>query len=90
MQEKEKPELVRLETPAQWLIWRFNMRGHFCPMSENQAMLLKLLQAGKTFSEICGDFTSIMPEDEIVNFVAGTIRSWVDEGIFSAYQISAA
>lgn len=85
--EQEKPEITYLETPVQWLIWRFAMQAHFRSGTDDQMMLLDLLQQGRTFSEICDAFAAFMPEDQIANFVAGTMRDWVVEGVFSEYSV---
>jgi hypothetical protein len=86
--DKDKPELTPKETAIHWLIWRYDMKAHFCSATQEQFALLQLIQAGKTFSEICAELTQTMPEEEVVNFVAGTIRQWVEEGIFCEFSAS--
>lgn len=84
---KEKPEINRQQKPTHWLVWRFNRQGYFRSMDENQLWMMNAIQAGNTFSEVCTGLCESLGEDAVVPFVAQTLRSWIEEGIFSEFHL---
>lgn len=87
-QNADYPVLERLETPLVWLIWRYELRAHFCSVSAEQLTMINALQSGQTFSEVCAGLCEFLEEDQVVNFAAQTLRQWISEGIFSGFIVS--
>lgn len=88
-EEQTPPEVIQQEIPITWLFWRFNHEAYFISINEPQLAMLQLIQSNKNFGEICEDLTEFFAEEEVVQFAAGTLRSWVDQGIFSAVKLVA-
>lgn len=85
VQNGEKSVKQREKKPTYWLIWRFNRQTYFAPINENQFWMIRAIQAGSTFSEVCAGLCEHLGEDKVVPFVAETLRTWITEGIFSEY-----
>lgn len=81
----EKPTLARQEKPVHWLIWRFECKSYFRSMDENQLWMMRAIQNGSTFSDICTGLCDYLEEDKVILFAASTLRTWITEGIFSEY-----
>lgn len=86
-QEADQPDLTRKDAPQHWVVWRFNRQAFFRPLTEEQLFMLKLIEEGRTFSEICTELSASMNEDEVVNFAAQNLRQWIEEGIFSEFCV---
>jgi hypothetical protein len=86
----EHPALDRLEQPITWMIWRQNLRASFLSVTPEQLVMLQAIQNGDTFSEVCAKLCEFLSEEQVVTFAAQTLRQWINEGIFSEYQIKAA
>lgn len=84
---KEKPENRWQPTPTYWLIWRFRQQCHFRAVDANQLLILQSLQAGEAFSVACTQLCERMSEAEAVPLAAQTLRTWIEEGIFSEYSV---
>lgn len=88
LQNDQKPsDLNRQPNPTYWLIWRFNRKSYFRPLDENQHWMIRAIQKGSTFSDVCTGLCDYLEEDKIVPFAAETLRTWITEGIFSTFNI---
>ncbi|HVV67656.1 MAG TPA: DNA-binding domain-containing protein [Gammaproteobacteria bacterium] len=83
----EHPVLEPEEKPVTWIMWRFNLKSHFCTASPEQLWMLEAMQSGQTFSEICAGLCDWLTEDKVVSFAAETLRQWITEGIFSEFEV---
>lgn len=86
-QDIEHPVVELQEQPLAWLVWRFNLRSHFCSANAEQLAMFKAIQAGKPFSEVCAGLCEYLSEDQVVNFAAQTLRQWIAEGVFSEFKV---
>lgn len=89
LQEGKKPALDREKTPKHWLIWRFNRKSYFRPADENQLWMMRAIQKGSTFSDICTGLCDFLEEEKVIPFAAEALRIWIAEGIFSAFMVEA-
>lgn len=89
---EKPPEAQHQDTPKYWLVWRFEFLSYFNSLTEQESHMFKAIQAGKAFAEICEDLCQWFEDEEVVQFAAGVLRTWVSEGLFSAvnYEISVA
>lgn len=89
MKEKQhRLEASQNDLPTQWLFWRFTQEVYFNSLNEPQFAMLQGIQSGKNFGEICEDLTEYFAaEEEVIQFAAGNMRSWVEQGLFSAVNI---
>lgn len=85
-QKIERPQVLCKEKPENWIIWRFQLRSLFTAISSEQLTMLQAIQSGQTFSEVCATLCDLMSEDQVVTFVAQTLRQWINEGIFSEFK----
>lgn len=85
----EKPAIHRQKRPVHWLIWRFNCKSYFRSLDANQLFMMRNIQKGKTFSDVCTGLCKYLEEEKIISFAASTLRAWITEGIFSAFMIEA-
>ena len=86
LQETEKPTTDRQQKPTHWLIWRFDRKSYFRPMDDNQLWMMRAVQNGSTFSDICAGLCDYLEEDKVVPFTAETLRNWITGGVFSQYS----
>lgn len=87
LQNTEKPDMQRAKKPVHWLIWRFDRKSFFRPLDANQLFMIRSIQKGKTFSDVCTGLCKYLEEDKVISFAASTLRTWITEGIFSAFMI---
>lgn len=77
------PEILFQETPQFWLFWRQEQEVYFTSLSDQEYLLLKNLQDGKKFGEICEELCQYLEEEQVIQFAASRLRSWVEAGVFS-------
>lgn len=87
-QNHEKPIIEKQEMPTFWLMWRFDRRSYFRPLTEDQHRMIMAIQTGDVFSEVCEKMCEWLSEDRVVSFAAETLRHWINEGIFSAFIVA--
>ena len=89
MLEKETlPELVRQKTPSDWVIWRFQMTPYFESITPEQVWMMGAVSQEKTFAEICEGLCKWLPEEQVADFAAGTLRNWIEKGMFSGIKMA--
>lgn len=74
----------QLEEPQTWLFWRFNQQAYFAPLNEPQHHMLAAFIANKAFGEVCQELTQWFEEEEIIQFAAGNLRSWIEGGLLKS------
>lgn len=82
--EQATPNPIQSETKQHWLLWRFNLESYFAPLNTEQLFMLQAIQAGKNFGEICEELCQWLDEEEVIQFAAGNLRTWIGDGVFSA------
>lgn len=88
LREQEKPELTRQEEPTYWLLWRCNRQTFFRAMNAEQLWMMRAIQQGQTFSQVCEGLCELLEEEKVVPFAAETLRTWITEGVFSEFHLS--
>ncbi|MFT3741714.1 MAG: DNA-binding domain-containing protein [Gammaproteobacteria bacterium] len=81
------PALEPAPQPVSWVIWRYQQRALFRELSHQQLWMIEAIESGKPFAEICEGLCQWMSEDQVVNFAAQTLRGWIEEGLFSGYEV---
>lgn len=76
-----------MKTPTTYLIWRRGFDFAFVELNPPQADMLQHIFAGKTFGDICESLCQWLPEEEVVQFAGGNLRTWVEEGLFTALNV---
>jgi hypothetical protein len=87
MQEEPTPDVIQYDQPTEWLIWRFNLQSYFESISPEKSWMIRSLQEGKNFSEICEGLCQWLAEEEVAMFAAGSLRNWIEKGLFSAIRV---
>jgi len=84
----EKPiDLTLLDEPRKTLIWRYDNGAYFQSLSPEQAVLFNGIASGEIFSDLCEGMLAHFDEDEVVQWVAGTLQAWINDGIFTGNKI---
>jgi hypothetical protein len=82
MSADETPPRPELGTaPAPWLLWRQDLQNYFRSLSGVESAALDAALRGRSFGEICGDLSTLLPLEEIPAAAAGLLGSWADSGI---------
>lgn len=85
--EKKPIACEKLTESRMSLIWRLDRQAYFRDISSEQQVLFNGIQQGRCFAELCEMMLEHMGEDEVVSWVADTIRMWFTDGLFSSYTI---
>lgn len=81
-----KPSLERQSKPVHWLIWRFKQQSYFRQLDEQQLWMIRAIQKGSNFSDICSGLCEYLEEEKVIPFIAETLRTWITEGVFSKFS----
>lgn len=82
-EEKELPNAELKKNSNNFLFWRFELEPRFMPVTELQVKMFKKINENKSFGEICEEMCEYVPEEEVIQFAAGTLREWILAGVFS-------
>jgi hypothetical protein len=88
MFDQEKPALVYQDNIEHCLIWRFNQQSYFETLNPQRIWMVDAIQKEKTFAEICEGLCEWLPEEEIAQFAAATLRHWIEKGVFSEIKVA--
>jgi hypothetical protein len=88
MIEQEVPSIAINETTADWVVWRFDLKPFFESISEPKRWMLDAMQQGKTFAEICDGLCQWLPEEEVAQYAASVLGSWINMGMIATYKIA--
>lgn len=83
IKDNQPYEIRSAEQCINWLLWRFQQQTYFMPLSAEEYHVIKNLNEGKNFGEVCEELCQYLEEEQVVQFVAGTLRGWVEQGLFS-------
>lgn len=89
-QQQEQPSVTHLDEPAYWRFWRLGITPYFAPLSPPELCMLHSIQADKNFSDICELLCEWFEDEEVVQFAAGTLRTWINDCIISDMRFEAA
>jgi hypothetical protein len=82
-EDAEVPEPVRLGGAEQVLIWRKHAQPHFRSLSAQEAVALALVQAGRTFSQLCAALADSHGEAVAVGLAGRFLRTWIDDALLT-------
>lgn len=74
-----------LDEPACNLIWRYKNEIYFRSLTAEQAILMRAITDGEIFSDLCEKMLEYSDEDAVVQWVAGALQTWINNGMFSGY-----
>jgi hypothetical protein len=84
---EQAPEAVQQPESIHWMFWSCNNQAFFTPMNQQQYFMVNAIREGQSFGEICENLCEWLAEDEVIQFAAGTLRSWVGDGVFTTYTL---
>lgn len=82
------PNFERYSDSMHWMFWRYDNQSYFTSLNQQQYTMLNAIREGKTFAEICEDLCECLEEEEVIQFAASTLRSWVGDGVFSSLHLT--
>lgn len=88
LEQENVPELIKYERPNNWVIWRYDLKSFFESVSNEQVWMMEAIKQEKTFSEICEGLCQWLPEEEVAMYAAGSLRNWIEKGLFSAIKVA--
>jgi hypothetical protein len=81
---EERPELVLLPEPIEWLAWRHELRTRFRSLPGSEAAVLDAARAGNCFGELCEQLRAQLGERAAPAQAASLLRTWVEAGLIVA------
>ena len=67
-----------------YLVWNSGLEPCFMRLAGPSVLLAAAIDQGQSFLELCETMAQVVPEDELVALVSGTIRSWLEAGLLTA------
>lgn len=64
------------------LIWRHDCEAYFCVLTAEQSYLVHAIAKNESFGDLCETMLKYFDEEEVVQWVANTLQTWLSEGIF--------
>lgn len=86
--EQDPPEIVREDQPKDWVVWRLDLQSYFDALTTEQVWMMSNINQGKTFAELCEGLCQWLPEEEVGQFAAGSLGTWLQKGIFSGFMVA--
>jgi hypothetical protein len=80
---EQRPEWSVQAEPAQWLIWREDLKTFFRALGPPEAEALDAARSGASFGEICLKLATHFSEAEIPARAAGYLRQWLGSGLLT-------
>jgi hypothetical protein len=81
------PEINREESKGGWIIWRYALSSYFESVTPAQVGMIQAIREEKTFAELCEGLCQWLPEEEVAQFAAASLRNWLEKGVFSAINV---
>jgi hypothetical protein len=88
MVEQEAPESHIDENTSDWVIWRFELKPFFESISEAKFWMLGAIEQGKTFAEICEGLCQWFSEEEVAQYAASVLGSWINMGMIATFRVA--
>lgn len=83
--EPQPPE--QLAIAQRWLFWRKDIRSYFLSCNEHENIIYNALQKKQNFAQICDQLFNTVEEQLIPSIVATTLMKWINEKMFSHFEI---
>jgi hypothetical protein len=84
--DEEPPEAVRIDPPAQWLIWRRDFQPQFRSISAFESHALQEVRRGFGFAAVCATGSERADGDNAEVQLADCLRAWLHEGVLSRFH----
>jgi hypothetical protein len=79
-------EVVPLEVPVPWVIWRPERASNFRSLETDEAAMLGAMIDGQPFPALCEALLPYIEEDQAAARAAGLLRAWVEEGMIGSFS----
>jgi putative DNA-binding protein len=79
-------EVVALDTPVPWVIWRPERVSNFRSLEPDEAAMLGAMIDRKPFPALCEALLPYVEEDQAAARAAGLLRAWVEEGMIGSFS----
>ncbi|HEY8023984.1 MAG TPA: DNA-binding domain-containing protein [Burkholderiaceae bacterium] len=86
--DEAPPDALRSEEPCTWLVWRKELQPHFRSLNAYEALALRGLAEGRSFSDVCSAAAETSDED-ITGQIAGWLHTWMNESVLTALHLDA-
>lgn len=73
----------KLDEPVMNLIWRYDQRAYFRTTSLEETALFRAIEFGLVFPDLCEKMLEYFDEDSVVEWIAGVLQTWINDGFFS-------
>lgn len=85
--ESEVPDLIRFQSPKQYLVWRKEYSPHFRFIDAREWLGLKIM-GNSNFSELCQTLAELDDNEESATLDATTyLKSWLSTGLIESVDI---
>jgi hypothetical protein len=81
---EDVPAVAFSAEPAQWLLWRQDLRTYFRSLEPGEAQALEAAREGHSFGELCALLCNEFGEEQAPATAAGFLRGWVESGLLTA------
>jgi hypothetical protein len=85
--EESVPVPEKLGEPAQWAVWRRDVKVYWRSLSDPEATALDAFGAGETFAEVCGGLCESIEVDEVPAAIARMLNQWITEGLVTRISV---
>jgi len=86
--EGSPPEAVASEEACTWMVWRKDLQPHFRSLDAYEALALRGLTQGLSFSSVCAHAAELSEQD-ITPQIAGWLHTWLTESVLSGINSDA-
>lgn len=86
--DEEFPSPTRLDSTAQWLIWRQDLTVQYRSLDAVEAAALDAIATGATFGEMCRSMAHHLEQDQVPLHAAGLLKQWLADALLAAVRIA--
>lgn len=79
-------EVVALDAPVPWVIWRPVRVSNFRSLEPDEAAMLGAMMQRQPFPALCEALLPHVEEDQAAARAAGLLRAWVEEGMIGSFS----
>ena len=84
--DEDSVSLSLLEDSQSTVVWRYNNEAYFRMLTVEQEAMFNAIVNGKIFSDLCEAMLTYFNEEKAVQWVAGTLQAWINEGMFATIK----
>lgn len=86
VQDAVAPEPAKQQELSSFVVWRKQNQSFYCPLTHQEAWVLKAIQNNQSFGEICDGLLQWFPEDQVASYTVGLLLRWLKDEMFSTVQ----